>query len=315
MGFRFGDAAIDRIEEVLFGLDHEYFADGRPGAGGRPDWLAELVAEQGSWLTPRFYDPDHRRLRMSLHSWVVRVGGLTVVIDPCFGNGRDRGHLPWPSNLDTPYIERFSAAGVEPEEVDVVFCTHLHCDHCGWNTRLKNGRYVPTFPKARYLFVSREFDRWDARRADYVHADFNRGVFEDSIAPILEAGLADLIGDQHAISPHLSVEPAYGHTAGHSMVRLRADGYEALFSGDALHHPLQIAEPRLQVLGGDDLEMASRTILNILNDCADRGVLLLPAHFTDPHAGWVLREGPGFRFEPVRVDAEGRVADAPAPTV
>src|ERR1700760_498058 len=122
--------------------------------------------------------------------------------------------------LDTPFIERFAASGIRPEEVDFVFCTHLHSDHCGWNTQLRGGRYVPTFPNARYIMLQREFDRWDSRVTSYDHANvrnrINAAVFENSVLPVFAAGLADLVGDTHRISPSLEIEPAHGHTLGHA---------------------------------------------------------------------------------------------------
>jgi len=192
---------------------------------------------------------------------------------------------------------------VRPDQVDVVFCTHLHCDHCGWNTQLKAGRWVPTFPNARYLFVRREVERWDPGRPGHRAVDYNVGVFEDSVAPILEAGLAELVEDRHAVCEVLTIEPAWGHTGGHSTLRYAERGDELIFTGDAFHHPLQVLDPTLHLEGCDDLEAAVATRRRLREALAARGAVMLPAHFPAPHGGRVTGAGEAFRFQPLAVDS------------
>src|SRR5262249_36371027 len=147
-------------------------------------------------------------------SWILHVDGKIVVIDPCIGNGRSYTH-PFAQMfhmLDTPYIERFEATGIRPEDVDIVFCTHLHVDHCGWNTRLRGDRFVPTFPNARYIMVRREFDHWNPKsKKEHLGGDVFAGLFENSVQPVVDAGLAELVEDRHRLSPSLMIEPSYGH--------------------------------------------------------------------------------------------------------
>ena len=96
--------------------------------------------------------------------------------------------------MRTHFLDDLSAAGFPPESIDVVLCTHLHVDHVGWNTRLEDGRWVPTFPRARYLFARREWEHWSTERDD----DTQR-IMADSVKPVLDAGLADLVETDHRV--------------------------------------------------------------------------------------------------------------------
>lgn len=271
-----GNALIQRVEEKTMAYPIEVIA---------PE--EDFVKANERWLIPNFLDPVERSFDFTLQSWLVQIDDKIIVIDPCNGNGRERPVFPFFNHLDTPYLERFEATGIRPEDVDIVFCTHLHCDHCGWNTKMSNGRWVPTFPNARYLFVKREFERWDPKRPDHEVVDYNVGVFEDSVLPIIEAGLADLVTDTHTVTPNITIEPAYGHTYGHSILRIVTGDKQALFTGDVFHHPLQTLRPECHLPGCDDLESAIATRYAIRERCALTGALILPAHFSAPHAGYV----------------------------
>jgi len=253
------------------------------------------------WLQPLFLHAEGY-WDFIFQSWILFVDDKVVVIDPCTGNGRP--HLyPLFDHLKTPYIERFAATGVKPEEVDYVFCTHLHHDHCGWSTQLRDGRFVPTFPNARYVYVRSEYQRWDLRLPDHVPVDYNLGVFEQSVLPVMEAGLADLVDERHSILPSLQIEPAPGHTLGHSMLHLvsraQAQTQEAYFTGDVFHHPLQIIDPALHMPGCDNLDMAIATRRRVVDLCVERNALVIPAHFSAPHAGWIRRDQGVVTFEPL----------------
>jgi glyoxylase-like metal-dependent hydrolase (beta-lactamase superfamily II) len=222
-----------------------------------------------------------------------------VVVDPCVGNGRPLPDFPLFDRLDTPFIERFAATGIKPEDVAAVFCTHLHSDHCGWNTVLRDGRYVPTFPKARYFMAQREFDRWDSRRPDYSSVPANDGVFERSVLPVLEAGLAELIEGGHRISPSLEAEAAHGHTLGHTALHLRSAGREAWFTGDAFHHPIELIHPEIDAGTCDDFAQTLPTRRRLVQQLVDSGGLVIPAHFAEPHVGFVREVNGRRRFEPL----------------
>ena len=254
-----------------------------------------FIAAHRHWLEPRFLNPDGT-WNFIFQSWIMLVDDKIFVIDPCTGNGRPHIY-PMFDHLDTPYIERFGATGINPEDVDYVFCTHLHHDHCGWSTRLRDGRFVPTFPNASYVYVKREYERWDTRRPNHRVVDYNVGVFERSVLPVMEAGLAKLVGGDHRLSSSVAIEPAYGHTEGHSILHLNSERQEAYFTGDAFHHPIQIVDPAIHLMGCDNLELAIETRRRLVELCAERNALIIPAHFSDPHAGWIRKRKGEVIFE------------------
>lgn len=284
--FKIGEAEVLRVEEMSIISEMAMLTKDQA-----------LIDANRHWLAPNFLRADGRR-DFVFQSWILLVDGNVIVIDPC--NGNDRPHrIPLFHMLDIPYIERFAATGIRPEQVDYVFCTHLHHDHCGWCTQLRDGRFVPTFPNARHLYVRREYERWDTTRPDHRVIDYNIGVFEQSVLPIMEAGLADLVNDRHRISASVEIEPAYGHTLGHSMLHLVSQTEEAYFTGDVFHHPLQILYPEFHLPGCDNLELAIETRRRIIDLCAERNALVIPAHFPSPHAGWVRRNNGEISFEAV----------------
>ena len=257
----------------------------------------DLIERLPKWLFPRFIDAESQ-VDIVSQSWILIVDGRVVVVDPCTGNGRDFPDFAPAHMLDTPYLERFAATGVRPEDVDFVFCTHLHMDHCGWNTMLRAGRYVPTFPNARYVMVQREFNRWDSRRPDHVPLAPNAGTFENSVLPVIEAGLADLVPDTFSITASLQIEPAPGHTIGHSMLHLAGESREAYFVGDAFHHPIEMIHPDLDSGTCESFALASQTRRRIIETCLTRNALVIPAHFPCAFGGALkLAEGE-LVFEP-----------------
>jgi glyoxylase-like metal-dependent hydrolase (beta-lactamase superfamily II) len=235
--------------------------------------------------------------RFSNHSWVIRVDGLTVLVDPCNGNGRTRA-VPTFHDLHFPYLERLAATGATADTIDVVFCTHLHNDHCGWNTQAVDGRWVPTFPNAEYLFVDTEFERWDTSRDEDHPNAFNESVFDECVRPIVAAGQARIVSVPHTISASLSIELAPGHTVGHSMLRLESNGARAYFVGDVFHHPAQVTRVELHLPGCDDLARAIETRTSLVQRIYEEGALLFPAHFSDPHFGTVALDDDEFVFNP-----------------
>jgi len=281
---RVGQAEIRRVEEMTFNSSMATLTQDRV-----------LLEANKHWLMPLFMSPDGKR-EFVFQSWIMLVDGNVFVIDPCTGNGRSHMY-PFFNKLSTPYIERFAATGIKPADVNYVFCTHLHHDHCGWSTQLRDGRFVPTFPNARYIYVRREYERWDTRRPDHKVVDYNVGVFEQSVLPIMEAGLGDLVNDRQRISTSVQIEPAYGHTMGHSMLHLASQEQEAYFTGDVFHHPLQILYPQLHLPGCDDLPMAIETRRRVAGLCAARDALIIPAHFAKPHAGYARRKHGTMTFE------------------
>jgi len=271
---RLGEIEINRIED--------YHGLGFQPEQMFPDLRPQMLEAERDWLIPRFYDPASHRLCTSIHSWLVRTPRRTILIDACIGNHKQRPSIERFHMRNEPWLERLQAAGARPENVDVVLCTHLHADHVGWNTRLENGCWVPTFPNARYLCGRADFERWDERRPDFVPRPINENVFADSILPVLESGQLVLIDEGYVIDDGVIVEAAPGHSPGHLKVRVRAGGEEAIFSGDVIHHPIQLAYPRLCSVFDEDPRAGLETRLELLAECAQEGLLLLPTHFAQP---------------------------------
>lgn len=272
-----------------------------------PDVSSEMVGSNSNWLLPTFIDPVSKNLILSFHSWIVRTGTHTILIDSCLGNHKDRPGLPAAHQLETPYIQNLAKAGLTPSDIDVVFCTHLHIDHVGWNTRLENGAWVPTFPRARYLFSRREYEFWIKTINGRSPQAFQERVLEDSVVPIFAAGQAELVEDGFDVGKSFVVESAPGHSPGHCIARTHSGAGEAVFCGDVLHHPLQILYPEINSFACLDAELARATRLRVLSEAAAGGQLLLPAHFGAPHGGRVTTNGCGFAFHPGEYIADGGV--------
>ena len=190
MQFSVGKATVARIEETYLAVydPKELF----------PEFTDEIHKEHAHWLAPNHYDPASAKIKLSVHSWLLQIGKQKILIDACCGNNRMRATRPWWSMLNTPWLERLAAAGARPEEIDLVMCTHLHHDHVGWNTQMKDGRWVPTFPNARYVFSKPDVDYFHKADLDPKTAPVEFGTFRECVLPIIEAGRADLVSGQVA---------------------------------------------------------------------------------------------------------------------
>ena len=263
----------------------------------------ELLQRHLPWLVPHHYSPEHDRLVTSVHSWLIRTDRHTILLDCCGGNHKERPGLARFHRRDTPYLARLREAGAAPEDIDIVLCTHLHADHVGWNTMLRDGRWIPTFPNAKYLFSRSEDEYGDPRRNPAADADPQRGcAYRDSVLPVIEAGQAVLLDGTHAIDDAMFVEPAPGHTPGHVILKLQDRGERALFCGDALHHPLQVYAPHWNSRFCELPEQALVTRRRLLEHCAEQGALLFPVHFGAPHVAAIASAADAFslRFVPGR---------------
>jgi glyoxylase-like metal-dependent hydrolase (beta-lactamase superfamily II) len=263
-----------------------------------PKYDAVYAKKHMSWLAPTFLNPVENKLILSFHSWILKTHHHTIVVDTCIGNDKERPLFPPMHRLNKPWMTNFQATGVKPEDVDLVMCTHLHADHCGWNTRLENGKWVPTFPNARYLFSRKEVEHADPRGKpeDPAH-DHNHRAFMDSVLPILEAKKAVLVDGVHEIDDELRIEPAPGQTPGHMTLRLKTGGREGLFTGDVLHHPLQVYRPEWSSSACLAPDQSARTRRRILEENADRDVTFFPCHFGAPFIGRVVSTPDSFAFK------------------
>jgi glyoxylase-like metal-dependent hydrolase (beta-lactamase superfamily II) len=258
--------------------------------------LDRTVLEQHlGWLVPHHYAPAQDRLITSVHSWLIRTKHHTVLVDSCAGNHKDRPGFARFHQLDTPFLARLREAGATPEAIDIVLCTHLHSDHVGWNTVRRDGSWVPTFPRAKYLFSRAENEYGDPRRNPRADADPQRSnAYRDSVLPVIESGQAQLIDGGHTIDDALVIEPAPGHTIGHVVLKLAQAGHHALFCGDVLHHPLQVYAPHWNSGFCELPEQARTTRHRVLEYCAEDRALLFTAHFGAPHVATITREGEAF---------------------
>lgn len=256
-------------------------------------------------LVPNHYSVADDRLITSVHSWLIRDGRRTILLDCCGGNHKDRPGFPRFHQLDTPWLDRLRAAGARPEDIDIVLCTHLHSDHVGWNTMLRDGRWVPTFPNARYLFSRTENEWGDPRTCQAAAADLQRNnSYRDSVLPVIEAGQAELVDGMHALGDTMTIEPAPGHTRGHIVLKLADRDDRAVFCGDVVHHPLQVHAPHWNSAYCELPEEARATRRRVLEYCAEERALLFPIHFGAPHVAAIERAGE--TFAPLFV--EGREA-------
>ena len=281
-----GDITIDRVVD-LERLSYPHFAM-LPTADEAE--LRRLAAEMG----PRIIDPGTLSLSLSFHAYLVRTPQCTTLVDTCCGNDKERPHrIDW-HRRDGPFINNLRARGVTPEDIDFVMCTHLHADHVGWNTKLVDGQWVPTFPNAQYLFAETEYQHWLRQQAE-ADEPILHGSHADSVLPVMESGQAKLVAVDHEIETGVYFQPAFGHTPGTIVLHVDGDGTQAVVCGDVMHHPAQVVHPEWSSGFCSDPVQSAKTRRELLDRVAGTGTLVLPAHFLAPYYGPVERDGEGFR--------------------
>lgn len=276
-----GDIRVDRVEE----LRTPYKAPAQTYTDFDPD-------EWARYGVPCDSPEPAEQAGMAHRSWVLRSPNRTVLVDASVGNDKPRPNVPIFDDLTTPYLPRLEAVGVSPEDIDVVVVTHLHIDHVGWNTRYVDGAWVPTFPNATYILPAADvefFDPINDRRYTRRSDRFMQNVFDDSIRPLLETGQAVTWSDAYDIEHFVRVEAAPGHTPGNAVVKLASGSGRAVFTGDLMHAPQQIALPHWRLEGDEDPEQAVLSRQQVLDWAVAEGALLLPAHFADRAAPTVRR--------------------------
>ncbi len=248
-------------------------------------WRAE---EQRRAVT--FVDAEGEALG-SIHTLVVESGDRRIVVDTCIGNDKERPIPAW-NRRQGPFLKDLEQAGFPPESIDTVISTHLHVDHVGWNTRLEGDRWVPTFQNARYLVARTEWEHWSSAETD----PLTEPALADSVRPVFDAGLVDLVETNQRIDAAIRLEPTPGHTPGHVSVRIASGGEEAVITGDLMHHPSQIAHPAWGSSFDADSEQALETRRRFIARHADTPTLVIGTHFAGPTAGRIVRDGNAFRF-------------------
>jgi glyoxylase-like metal-dependent hydrolase (beta-lactamase superfamily II) len=281
MKWRIGEATVTKIVELEV-------------AGGSRFLLPQATRQAIlpiRWLQPDFAD-ENGRLKMSIHALVVETPSRRIIVDTCLGNDKENRRIPSWNKLQTGFLADLTAAGYAPAMIDTVICTHLHVDHVGWNTGLVEGRWVPTFPNARYLMGRVEYLHWtSAHEREDVTA-----ILADSVTPVWEAGLVDLVETDHRICDEVSLVPTPGHTPGHVSVRIASQGEEALITGDFMHHPCQMARPDWSSTADGDPNLAQHTRARMLTQLSDTPILVIGTHFAGRTAGHVVRDGDAFRL-------------------
>jgi glyoxylase-like metal-dependent hydrolase (beta-lactamase superfamily II) len=240
------------------------------------------------WLIPPFAT-EEGRLKMSIHSLVVETPARRIVVDTGLGNDKEGRNVPTWNNRQGPFLETLTSAGFPPDSIDTVLCTHLHVDHVGWNTRLVDGKWVPTFANARYVFGKSEYEHWRDHRDEPDKA----AVFADSVKPIADAGKADLVASDARLCDEITLIPTSGHSPGHMSILIQSDGEQALLTGDVAHHPCQMAHLDWSSTADSDPVRSAVTRRELFSGFADTPTLVIGGHF---NAGHIKRDGDAFKF-------------------
>jgi glyoxylase-like metal-dependent hydrolase (beta-lactamase superfamily II) len=275
-----GDIAVQRIVEHEIPVYHpsEFFDEA----------TTEAVEPYRKWLEPKALCPRTGRMIMPVQSYLVRTRHHCILIDTCCGRQKTYADPPeWHQRGNEVWLGNLKAAGVHPEDIDYVFCTHLHSDHCGWNTRLLDGRWIPTFPNARYVFARDEYQAMESE---------NSLIFIENVQPILEAGQAVLVDLDYALDDEIWLESTPGHSAGHVAIHLKSGRHHAAMCGDLIHSPLQLAEPGWSPNSDHDPAASANTRKNFLNAHCESDSLVLTAHFPSPSIGHIVPRGSGYDF-------------------
>ena len=281
MKWRIGEVTVAKIVELEVTGGSRFIL---------PQATPEAILPIG-WLQPDFAD-ERGRLKMSIHALVVETPSRRIMVDTCLGNDKENRRIPTWNRLQTSFLADLAAAGYPRESIDTVVCTHLHVDHVGWNTMLVEDRWVPTFPNARYLMGCVEFEHW----TDQHEREDMAVVLADSVTPVWDGGLVDLVETDHRICDEVSLVPTLGHTPGHVSARVVSQGEEALITGDFMHHPCQIARPEWSSSADSTPMQARQTRERMLAELADTPTLVIGTHFAGRTAGHVALDGDSFRL-------------------
>ncbi len=296
----FGDVVITGIvEQGLDGLN-DLIADATPEEVQKIDWLAPNYANNAGEMSG------------IIQSFVIQTPNRLIVVDTCVGDQKERVAVDAWHRSQHRFLDKFRSAGFDPDKVDIVLCTHLHVDHVGWNTKLEHGKWVPTFPNARYLFSETEFSFWETEYqaplldpaaaqdqqelAAAVMQGLQHQTHADSVMPIFKHNLADLVQSDHKVCEGVSLVPTPGHTPGHVSVHIHSGGQEALITGDCFHHPCQIAKPKWGTLVDYDTEQSTATRQSLCGSLHRSGATIIGSHFSKPSAGKLEQTPDGYKL-------------------
>lgn len=281
--WKVGNVKITQVIEIEAGIAIQE---------GIPEATKENVS-QISWLQPHFADKNGS-LKALVQAFVIATRDSRIMVDTCIGNSKARYSIPQWGNLQTDFLNRLEKGGYKRGDVDRVLCTHLHFDHVGWNTILADGKWVPTFPRARYVFAQQEFNYWKSRPQSEVEDD--HAGFADSVLPVWNAGLVDLVPPDYLISDEVALIPTPGHTPFHVSVLIKSGTEQAVITGDVLHHPCQMAQPQWESMFDSNKEQARLSRIALFERFADTNTLIIGSHFAIPTAGYLRREKDAFKL-------------------
>ncbi len=282
LSWQIGDVSITRLVEVVLNA---------PIKSLFPDNSVEELAAHYSWLKPDFINADGN-MNLSIHAFLIQAGGLKMIVDTCAGNNKDLPLFPEWNRMNNPFLENMTRLGFAPDTIDRVMCTHMHFDHVGWNTVEVNGKWVPTFPNARYLYAKGEWAFWKDHEDPY-----GANTIEHALKPVLDAGLVDLVEDSHRVNDEISLIPTPGHTPGHVSVLIQSRGQEAVITGDMFHHPLQMAHPEWIDMADTSSALAEKTRREFMARFGNKPSLVLGTHFATPTGGHIGGDATGSRFK------------------
>ena len=278
LSWQIGAVRVTRVVEVVAPI---------PPNGLLEDIGPDDMAPHLSWLQPHFVDADGNLL-LSIHALVVESQGRRILVDTCVGEHQ----IPGMEMLagSSTFLDDLKAAGFPQGSIDTVLCTHLHFDHVGWNTMQRDGKWVPTFPEARYLFARTEWEHWQKTESPFA------SNLADAVQPVIDAGLSELVDTDHRITDEVSLQATPGHTPGHVSVAIESEGQRAMITGDMTHHPVQWAEPGWKMSADSDSKQATGTRLRVASELADGPVLIIGTHYAEPCAGHIVSDGSAYRF-------------------
>ncbi len=280
-----GDISVDRVAEIEGPLF--------PPGGVFPAFDPAILQQHWADLVPDHYDAGLGLVIGAVQTYVLRTPDHTILVDTGCGNHKQRPGDPPFHNLNTPFLQRLADLGVAPEDVDLVFCTHLHVDHVGWNTTLENGGWVPTFPKATYVFTQTDLD-FAKQNSPSDKAGVPPQYYQDSIAPVIASGQARVLAAESELASGLDIVFTPGHSPGHAMLRAQSKGQTALFVGDVVQHPLQVYRPDWNSNYCAQPDAAVATRHRVLGECAERDCLMFAAHFAGPYGVHIRRDADSF---------------------
>jgi glyoxylase-like metal-dependent hydrolase (beta-lactamase superfamily II) len=288
--FQVGDIKIHRIveQEAPFFDPLTFF----------PALTKEVLEENRGWMTDGGYlDKQNGELVLCIQSYLVQTKHHNILIDSCVGNHKPRPSRPFWDMMNTDRFEKsLAATGVAVDQIDYVMCTHLHVDHVGWNTKLENGRWVPTFPNAKYVFSDKELAYWtETEKMDSAAAPW----ITDSVLPIVAAQREEIVKSDHTFTDMVKLLPTPGHTIDHYSVQVGESGADAVITGDMIHSPLQARYPELGMRVDYSSPQAGESRRHLFGCLCDTSTLVCTAHFPSPSSGRITRWGDGFRFVPV----------------